>query len=148
MPNAISKLGPVVLEATVPGVSAGAGNDPPAGTAECHRCGARNRAGVRFCEECGTRLEAHCPACRAPVRPGKPYCGNCGTALDMPGGALPRLQRPLPLELARRLQREGATAPEGERKQVTVLFADLKGSLELLADRDPEDGRRLIQPIL
>jgi class 3 adenylate cyclase/tetratricopeptide (TPR) repeat protein len=37
---------------------------------------------------------------------------------------------------------------EGERKQVTVLFADLKGSMELLADRDPEDARQLLDPVL
>jgi len=37
---------------------------------------------------------------------------------------------------------------EGERKQVTVLFADLKGSMELLADRDPEEARRLLDPVL
>src|SRR5262249_54108334 len=39
-------------------------------------------------------------------------------------------------------------ALEGERKQVTVLFADLKGSMELLADRDPEDARRILDPVL
>ena len=40
------------------------------------------------------------------------------------------------------------SALEGERKQVTVLFADLKGSMELLADRDPEDARQLLDPVL
>jgi class 3 adenylate cyclase/tetratricopeptide (TPR) repeat protein len=40
------------------------------------------------------------------------------------------------------------SALEGERKQVTVLFADLKGSMELLADRDPEEARRLLDPVL
>jgi len=39
-------------------------------------------------------------------------------------------------------------ALEGERKRVTVLFADLKGSMELLADRDPEDARKLLDPLL
>ena len=39
-------------------------------------------------------------------------------------------------------------ALEGERKQVTVLFADLKGSMELLADRDPEESRHLLDPVL
>ena len=43
---------------------------------------------------------------------------------------------------------QSRVAPEGERKQVTVLFADLKGSMELLADRDPEDARRLLDPVL
>src|SRR5262245_62219829 len=37
---------------------------------------------------------------------------------------------------------------EGERKQVTVLFADLKGSMELLAGRDPEEARKLLDPVL
>jgi class 3 adenylate cyclase len=37
---------------------------------------------------------------------------------------------------------------EGERKQVTVLFADIKGSMELLADRDPEEVRKLLDPVL
>jgi class 3 adenylate cyclase len=40
------------------------------------------------------------------------------------------------------------SALEGERKQVTVLFADLKGSMELLADRDPEEARHLLDPVL
>src|SRR5205823_11995385 len=40
------------------------------------------------------------------------------------------------------------TALEGERKQVTVLFADLKGSMELLADRDPEEARAILDPVL
>src|SRR5262245_5560729 len=40
------------------------------------------------------------------------------------------------------------TALEGERKQVTVLFADLKGSMELLAERDPEEARQLLDPVL
>jgi hypothetical protein len=39
------------------------------------------------------------------------------------------------------------TALEGERKQVTVLFADLKGSMELLADRDPEEARKILDPL-
>jgi class 3 adenylate cyclase/tetratricopeptide (TPR) repeat protein len=40
------------------------------------------------------------------------------------------------------------SALEGERKQVTVLFADLKGSMELLAERDPEEARHLLDPVL
>jgi class 3 adenylate cyclase/tetratricopeptide (TPR) repeat protein len=42
----------------------------------------------------------------------------------------------------------GREALEGERKQVTVLFADLRGSLEILTDRDPEDARRILDPVL
>ena len=48
-----------------------------------------------------------------------------------------------------RLRRETSKAAlEGERKQVTVLFADLKGSMELLADRDPEEARKILDPVL
>jgi class 3 adenylate cyclase len=52
-----------------------------------------------------------------------------------------------PKHLAERIL-TSASALEGERKQVTVLFADMKGSMELLADRDPEDARRLLDPVL
>jgi class 3 adenylate cyclase len=52
-----------------------------------------------------------------------------------------------PADLAERILASRA-ALEGERKQVTVLFADLKGSLELLADRDPEEARAILDPVL
>jgi class 3 adenylate cyclase/tetratricopeptide (TPR) repeat protein len=116
---------------------------------DCPSCGASNDAGVHFCEECGAHLTPRCPQCQAQVRPGKKYCGSCGTALAVtaqrfkPAG---HARQPVPAEPIGRTSR--GAIPEGERKQVTVLFADLKGSLELLADRDPEDARRLIQPIL
>ena len=47
-----------------------------------------------------------------------------------------------------RLNPTSKSALEGERKQVTVLFADLKGSMELLADRDPEEARTILDPVL
>jgi class 3 adenylate cyclase/tetratricopeptide (TPR) repeat protein len=62
----------------------------------------------------------------------------------------PRLQAPLsytPSYLAEKIL-TSKTALEGERKQVTVLFADLKASMELLADRDPEDARAMLDPVL
>src|SRR5207249_10683414 len=52
-----------------------------------------------------------------------------------------------PSHLAERIL-TARSALEGERKQVTVLFADLKGSMELLADRDPEDARKILDPVL
>jgi class 3 adenylate cyclase/tetratricopeptide (TPR) repeat protein len=52
-----------------------------------------------------------------------------------------------PEHLAQKILNSKA-ALEGERKQVTVLFADLKGSMELLADRDPEEARKLLDPVL
>jgi hypothetical protein len=54
---------------------------------------------------------------------------------------------PTPKHLAEKILTSKA-ALEGERKQVTVLFADLKGSMELLADRDPEEAREILDPVL
>src|SRR5499427_187296 len=72
-----------------------------------------------------------------------------GAAPSPPAPALP--ERPpqayTPAYLAEKIL-SSRTALEGERKQVTVLFADLKGSLELLADRDPEEARQLLDPVL
>jgi class 3 adenylate cyclase len=114
----------------------------------CSQCQAQNPDDARFCEECGTRLALACPQCGAEVSPGKKFCRACGTALS---GRVPdRTLGPAsytPKHLAEKILTSKA-ALEGERKQVTVLFADLKGSMELLADRDPEEARKLLDPVL
>jgi class 3 adenylate cyclase len=114
----------------------------------CSQCQAQNPDDARFCEECGTRLALACPQCGAEVSPGKKFCRACGTALS---GRVPdRTLSPAsytPKHLAEKILTSKA-ALEGERKQVTVLFADLKGSMELLADRDPEEARKLLDPVL
>src|SRR5215471_16039626 len=116
----------------------------------CPQCRFDNRANVRFCEECGARLDVACPSCGAAVPPGRKFCGTCGKPLTAQGEPAPRFASPeayTPKHLAEKiLTSKGAL--EGERKQVTVLFADLKGSMELLADRDPEEARRLLDPVL
>ena len=114
----------------------------------CPRCQAQNREGVRFCEECGARLALTCRSCGAEVLPDKKFCGACGARLTsevVASFASPRAYTPK--HLAEKIL-TSRSALEGERKQVTVLFADLKGSLELLADRDPEDARKLLDPVL
>ena len=83
--------------------------------------------------------------------PGEKFCGGCGVSLtSVRPTPEPRLSSPqsyTPKHLAEQvLTSRGAL--EGERKQVTVLFADLKGSTELLADRDPEEARKLLDPVL
>ncbi len=114
---------------------------------KCPRCQAENVEGVRFCEDCGARLEATCPSCGQPVGPGKRFCRSCGATLTTAATRLPSPQAYTPKHLAEKiLTSKGAL--EGERKQVTVLFADLKGSMELLADRDPEEARKLLDPVL
>ena len=105
---------------------------------------------MRFCEECGARLDALCPACGVSVPPGKKFCGACGAAL----GAAPTVAEPLaarfatptaytPAHLAERILKDRA-ALSGERKQVTVLFADASGFTSLSEALDPEDVHALI----
>jgi class 3 adenylate cyclase len=115
---------------------------------KCPRCQTENDAGARFCEDCGARLEAVCPSCGTPVTPGKKFCRSCGAALATePAGRFANPESYTPKHLAEKILTSKA-ALEGERKQVTVLFADLKGSMELLADRDPEEARQLLDPVL
>jgi class 3 adenylate cyclase/tetratricopeptide (TPR) repeat protein len=115
---------------------------------KCLRCQHENAPTQKFCGECGARLDAACPACGAPRPAGQKFCGECGASIGPGPGALsydPGAHTPRYLVEKILSSRSGL---EGERKQVTVLFADLKGSLELLADRDPEEARALLDPVL
>jgi len=116
---------------------------------KCARCDHENPAGVKFCGECGARLESACPACRASNPPTNKFCHECGAPLTggPPAAKFTSPQSYTPKHLAEKILTSRA-ALEGERKQVTVLFADLKGSMELLADRDPEEARKLLDPVL
>jgi class 3 adenylate cyclase/tetratricopeptide (TPR) repeat protein len=117
----------------------------------CPRCGTANSAGRRFCAECGSALALACPSCGFSNEPGVKFCGGCGAVLGAsPVTGEPRFVSPetyTPGHLAEKIL-TSKRALEGERKQVTVLFADLKGSMELLADRDPEEARTLLDPVL
>src|SRR5215472_1426362 len=116
----------------------------------CPQCRFGNRANVSFCEECGAKLDVLCPSCGAAVPPGRKFCGTCGKALTVQAELAPRFASPeayTPKHLAEKIL-TSKSALEGERKQVTVLFADLKGSMELLADRDPEEARKILDPVL
>src|SRR5678816_3866425 len=115
----------------------------------CSRCQHDNPVGVKFCGECGARLESVCAACGAANPPANKFCGQCGTPLT-PAVTSTKFASPetyTPKHLAEKIL-TSKNALEGERKQVTVLFADLKGSMELLADRDPEEARRLLDPVI
>jgi class 3 adenylate cyclase/tetratricopeptide (TPR) repeat protein len=104
---------------------------------------------MAYCGRCGSRLASGCPACGFDNPEAFAFCGKCGARLtrEAPPPAFASPRDYTPTHLAERiLTSKGAL--EGERKQVTVLFADLKGSLELLADRDPEEARTLLDPVL
>jgi len=116
----------------------------------CPRCQATSREGARFCEQCGARLARACPSCGAEVAAEARFCGGCGAPLAPGASAAGRFgdaQTYTPKHLADKILTTRAQL-EGERKLVTVLFADVKGSMELLADRDPEDARKILDPVL
>jgi class 3 adenylate cyclase/tetratricopeptide (TPR) repeat protein len=122
----------------------------------CPSCGFENPEGLKFCNECGAPLRMPCSQCGFANQPQAKFCGECGAALPPQARASPAPPLapcphiPLsytPAHLAEKIL-TSKTAMEGERKHVTVLFADLKGSMELLADRDPEEARQLLDPVL
>jgi hypothetical protein len=123
---------------------------------QCVQCQHDNREGRRFCTECGAPLPLPCAICGFATEAGEKFCGGCGRPLTGQGLAqaspprAPRAQTShtyTPAHLAEKIL-HSKSALEGERKQVTVLFADLKGSMELLANRDPEDARAILDPVL
>jgi hypothetical protein len=114
-------------------------------------CAVRNAVAIiakaaNFCTTCGTALVASCPKCGAPIEPGERFCGECGAAIIASGP----LSRPAPSQAPFRI-RDAIPATEvidGERKTVTALFADIKGSTELMAELDPEEACSIIDPAL
>ena len=117
---------------------------------QCPQCRHENPAQAKFCLECGARLALSCPNCRSELSPAAKFCPECGAPVAARRAAHARFASPesyMPRYLAEKILTSKA-ALEGERKLVTVLFADLKGSMELLADRDPEEARRILDPVL
>src|SRR5262245_55080617 len=117
---------------------------------KCPRCQHENLSEARFCEACAAPLGRTCSNCGAPLRDTARFCPACAHPVVSSTGTSRRFASPetyTPKHLAERIL-TSKSALEGERKQVTVLFADLKGSMELLADRDPEEARNLLDPVL
>ncbi|MBI2466408.1 MAG: guanylate cyclase, partial [Candidatus Rokubacteria bacterium] len=100
--------------------------------------------------KCGTGLVLTCTKCSTELPAEAAFCFACGQPIERQRAVGARFAAPesyTPKHLAKKIL-TSKTALEGERKQVTVLFADLKGSMELLADRDPEEARQLLDPVL
>jgi class 3 adenylate cyclase len=109
----------------------------------CSRCGFDNPGVMKFCGQCTAPLALVCPNCHSENPPGFKFCGQCTTALGS-DSAEPRSPNPaIAIHEADRL----ATL-HGERKMVTALFADIKGSMDLMEDLDPEDARAIVDPAL
>ena len=115
---------------------------------QCPRCQHENPPGMKFCGECAASLASTCPSCGAANPPGHKLCGQCAAPLRA-APAAPSIapESYTPKHLAKKILTSRESL-QGERKQVTVLFADLKGSMELLADRDPEEARKILDPVL
>ncbi len=122
----------------------------------CPRCEADNPEGMKFCIECAAPLTRRCPSCEFTNPPQAKFCGQCAASLrdGLPAGPPPPYALPThtplrytPAYLAEKIL-TSKSALEGERKQVTVLFADLKGSTELIRDLDPEQARAILDPAL
>jgi hypothetical protein len=111
---------------------------------ECPRCQHDNPPQAKFCLECGTEFAVPCARCGTSRLQGAKFCLECGTRTDSPQTGPTRFASPkayTPTYLADRIL-SSKSALEGERKLVTVLFADLKGSMELMSGRNPEEARR------
>ena len=118
----------------------------------CPACHSVNRPDTKFCEQCGTRLDLTCASCGAVLAPAARFCGECGAAVPdrsaAAGSSGADVRRAVPKaytpsHLAARILRE-RSALTGERKQVTVLFADVSGFTALSERLDPEDVHALI----
>ena len=116
----------------------------------CPCCGEANPSQARFCMKCGASVALACAKCGTELPAGAAFCFACGQAVAAAASTAKKVTTPAsytPKHLAEKIL-TSKSALEGERKQVTVLFADLKGSMELLAERDPEEARRLLDPVL
>ena len=108
--------------------------------------------GKRFCAECGSPLLIRCPKCGVDSPANARFCADCGTALA--GTAQPISDSSATSSLATNEIRvtteyaDATPAVDGERKTVTALFADIKGSMELMEDLDPEEARAIVDPAL
>ncbi len=125
---------------------------------QCARCHVENREGRRFCAECGAPLSLACPACGFTNEAGEKFCGGCGQRLAAPAVGEPtaapgravsrddhqrRITSYTPKHLAEKILK-ARSALEGERRHVSVLFADLAGFTTLAERLDPEDVHQII----
>ena len=118
---------------------------------KCPRCQHENGPRAKFCQECAASLARTCSKCGNELPLTAKFCPECAhPTVDAVATDQARISSPetyTPKHLAEKIL-TSRSALEGERKQVTVLFADLKGSMELLADRDPEEARKLLDPVV
>jgi Double zinc ribbon len=107
----------------------------------CSKCEFENPAGMKFCGQCTAALALVCPKCHSENPPGFKFCGQCTTSL------VPATTGPEPSKSPITVQEANDPAAlVGERKTLTALFADIKGSTELMEDLDPQEARAIVDP--
>src|SRR5713226_9006865 len=109
----------------------------------CSKCDFENPEGMKFCGQCTAPLALICPKCLFQNPPGFKFCGQCTAPLDAATNNLKPSRTSLTSS-----ESDDSAMLEGERKTVTALFADIKGSTELEQDLDPEEARAIIDPAL
>src|SRR5690349_14907219 len=118
----------------------------------CTKCGTESTTGRKFCAACGSPLSNRCQKCGAENALSSSFCEDCGGALT--GNVRATLASPFqdlskaPEVRVTPAQTDASLAIDGERKMVTALFADIKGSMELMEDLDPEEARAIVDPAL
>ena len=114
---------------------------------KCSKCQSENREGVKFCEDCGAKMEVKCPSCGAFIAMGKRFCGECGHNLGKHKEArsvnYSEPQSYTPKHLADKILTTRSSI-EGERKLVTVFFADVANYTSLSEKLDPEEVHQIM----
>ncbi|MBV8358653.1 MAG: AAA family ATPase, partial [Deltaproteobacteria bacterium] len=111
----------------------------------CSKCGTESTSGRKFCPECGSTLFRLCSKCHAQNSSTAKFCEDCGAPLEAPAVGSTKTSIDTSIRVAEPPNPENL---EGERKTVTALFADIKGSMELMETLDPEEARAIIDPAL
>src|SRR5271156_5037255 len=117
----------------------------------CATCTTDNPSGIKFCGNCGAALRLKCSRCGLENPAEFKFCGECGAALTpaREGAASAKLPSAVVEPAVQvRLEQAAADASGGERKTVTALFADIKGSMDLMEGLDPEEARAIVDPAL
>lgn len=111
----------------------------------CPDCNFDNPEGIRFCGYCGTPLSNICPSCSHSNPLEFRFCGNCGVPLTPPEtpDGLAKIQKYIPSYLAEKI-RQSKGRIEGERKNVTVVFADISGFTHMSETHDPEEVSAIV----
>ncbi len=113
----------------------------------CSKCRTENAPGAKFCIECGESFKDRCPKCGLANPANAKFCQECGTSFAEAVGAKKTVSDE-PTDIRVSSQHLVGEIPDGERKTVTALFADIKGSMDFMESLDPEEARAIVDPAL